>query len=50
MHAVGYIDPGSGLLLWQIIAAVCVGVLFYIKKVRTAVARFFRRLFNRGAD
>ena len=36
----GYTDPGSGLLLWQVVAAAFVGVLFQIRrffsKVRTS--------------
>jgi hypothetical protein len=33
MHlCVAYIDPGSGILLWQSITAGFVGVLFYFRK------------------
>ncbi len=43
-----YIDPGSGLLVWQTIVAACVGVLFYIKKFRTFLGKLFLKLFKRG--
>jgi len=32
-HARAYTDPGSGALLWQIVAAGFVGVMFYIRKI-----------------
>ena len=28
-----YTDPGSGVLLWQILAAGVVGAMFYVRKV-----------------
>ena len=28
-----YTDPGSGVLLWQILAAGVVGTMFYVRKV-----------------
>ncbi len=31
--AYGYADPGSGLLLWQIVAASLVGFLFRIRRI-----------------
>lgn len=30
--AYGYTDPGSGLLLWQMIGAAFVGSLFYLRR------------------
>jgi hypothetical protein len=36
-RAYGYADPGSGLLLWQMLGAMVVGSLFYVR-------RFFRWL------
>ena len=30
--AYGYTDPGTGLLLWQVIGAAFVGSLFYVKR------------------
>ena len=31
-----YIDPGSGALLWQALLAAFVGVLFYIRSIRSS--------------
>jgi hypothetical protein len=31
--AYGYTDPGSGLLLWQMVGAAVVGSLFYVKRL-----------------
>jgi hypothetical protein len=42
-----YIDPGSGLLIWQVITAACVGVLFYIKKVRKFFGTMGRKILGR---
>jgi hypothetical protein len=42
-----YIDPGSGLLLWQMIVAAFVGILFYLKRTRDFILRLLRRLFKR---
>lgn len=47
MSYFAYVDPGSGLLLWQLLAAACVGALFYIKKCRDFLARLGRRLLRR---
>ena len=35
-----YIDPGSGLLLWQVLIAGALGLLY---QVRRAVFRIFRK-------
>ncbi len=32
-EAFGYTDPGSGVLVWQMLAAGLVGALFYLRKV-----------------
>lgn len=32
--AYAYSDPGSGLMLFQLLGAAAVGCLFYVKKVR----------------
>jgi hypothetical protein len=42
-----YIDPGSGQLLWQLVAAAGVGILFYIKKSREFLAGLAKRLFGK---
>ena len=47
MYLEGYIDPGSGQLLWQVLIAAGVGLLFYIKKSRDFLAGLARRLFKR---
>lgn len=41
--AYAYIDPGSGLLLWQLVFSFFVGALFSIKKI----LRFFWRKKNK---
>jgi hypothetical protein len=33
MPAYSYADPGSGILIYQMIAAACVGALFYVRKL-----------------
>ena len=48
MDLLAYIDPGTGLLIWQTVVAVVLGLLFYVKKVRKWFVGIFRRLF--GAD
>lgn len=42
-----YIDPGSGLLVWQMIVAAMVGALFYIKKFRNIVGKLGRKLLGK---
>ena len=46
MNFFAYVDPGAGLLVWQMIAAACVGCLFYLKKFREFVARTGRKLWG----
>jgi hypothetical protein len=43
-----YIDPGSGLLIWQVVMAVCVGVLFYLRKVRKFFGKLGRKILGRA--
>jgi hypothetical protein len=43
-----YVDPGSGLLLWQMLLAALVGLVFYLKKTRDFVLGVFRKLFRRN--
>lgn len=45
-----YIDPGSGLLIWQVIMAACVGVLFYIRKVRKFFGKTIRKILGRPEE
>jgi hypothetical protein len=47
MNLLAYIDPGAGLLAWQTVVAAFVGVVFYLKKTRDAIARFGRKLLRR---
>jgi hypothetical protein len=44
MNFFAYVDPGSGLLVWQMMVAACVGCLFYLKKFRQFVFRLGRKL------
>jgi hypothetical protein len=32
-NAFAYTDPGTGLLIWQMLCAVIIGGLFYLKKI-----------------
>lgn len=42
-----YIDPGSGLLIWQMIVAAVLGILFQIRRFREYLGRLFRKLLRR---
>ena len=46
MFIFAYIDPGTGLLVWQAIVAACLGGLFYLKKTRAWLLRQLRRPFR----
>ena len=48
MECWAYIDPGSGLLLWQMVVGACVGCVFYVRKSRRWIIRRVQRLFGRG--
>ena len=48
MNWFAYIDPGSGLLIWQMVIAAAVGCLFYLKKVREGLFKLGRKF--RGKD
>ena len=45
---VGYVDPGSGLLVWQLLVAAVVGVAFYLKKSRDFLKQMLRKLLHRN--
>ena len=47
MNVLLYVDPGSGLLVWQMIVAAMVGTLFYVKKFRTFMGRLGRKLLGK---
>lgn len=42
-----YVDPGSGQLIWQLLVAVCVGGLFYIKRVRGFLGKLVKKWFKK---
>lgn len=48
MSLLAYIDPGTGLLIWQSIVAAFIGAVFYFKKTRDWLFARCRRLFRRG--
>lgn len=39
-----YTDPGSGLLIWQMLAAFFVGILFYATVAFRRIKMFFRKI------
>jgi hypothetical protein len=45
-----YVDPGSGLLVWQLLVSAVVGFLFYVKKSREFLKKQLRRLLGRGPN
>ena len=53
-NLLAYIDPGSGLLVWQFVVAAFVGFFFYLKKTRKFILACLRRPFRKsppsGAD
>ena len=42
-----YVDPGSGLMVWQIIVAAMVGTLCYLKKVRNFLGKLGKKILGR---
>jgi len=42
-----YIDPGSGLMVWQAIVAGFMGTVFSVKKSRGFLAKIGRKLLGR---
>jgi hypothetical protein len=47
MNCFAYVDPGAGLLAWQMVLAAFVGGLFYVKKVRSFAGKLGRKLLGR---
>ncbi|HEV2391970.1 MAG TPA: hypothetical protein VG146_06360 [Verrucomicrobiae bacterium] len=43
MIILAYVDPGSGLLIWQAIIAAFLGLLFYLKKSRDWILGSFKK-------
>jgi hypothetical protein len=44
---IAYVDPGSGLLIWQMLVAAVVGCAFYLKKSREYLIKLLRKLLHR---
>jgi len=47
MSNFAYVDPGSGLLVWQTVIAACVGCLFYLKKIRGFAAKLGKKFLRK---
>ncbi len=45
-----YIDPGAGSLILQALAALGVGLLFYIRRITDAIKRLFGKAPPRGRN
>lgn len=43
----GYIDPGTGSYIFQLLLAALLGAGFAIRTFRSRIADFFSRVFNR---
>jgi hypothetical protein len=48
MRLLLYVDPGSGLLVWQMIVAAMIGTLFYLKKFRAVMVKLGRKLLGKN--
>lgn len=42
-HAHAYTDPGSGMLILQLLGSAALGALFYFQRARQWMASLFRR-------
>ena len=42
-NALAYTDPGSGLLIWQMLCAAMVGVLFQFNKIVAFIKSKFKK-------
>ena len=40
---IGYTDPGTGTLIWQLLAAAGVGSMFYFRRIFTWIKSKFKR-------
>jgi len=47
MNLLAYIDPGSGLLVWQLLVAGAMAVLFYLKRTRKFLGRIGRKIIGK---
>lgn len=48
VNLLAYIDPGSGLLVWQFVVAAFVGFIFYLKKTRKIILACVRKPFRKN--
>ena len=48
--AQAYVDPGSGSLFLQMLAAVGVGAMFYLSRIKEFIRNIFARIKNDDAD
>lgn len=47
MRFLGYVDPGTGQLIWQMLVAMVVGILFYVKRFRDFLSRLVAKMLKR---
>lgn len=47
MSLLSYVDPGSGLWVWQMIVATMVGSLFYFKRIRVLAGKLGRKFWGK---
>ena len=45
--AYAYVDPGSGMLLWQALIAVIGAIIVFVRHPVDAIKRLYRRLFRK---
>jgi hypothetical protein len=38
-----YVDPGSGVLIWQLVISFFLGIIFYLAKIKGWASSWFRR-------
>lgn len=38
-----YSDPGSGIMLWQLAVSFCVGLLFYVRRLKVYLLRMLKK-------
>jgi hypothetical protein len=48
MQILAYIDPGTGVLIWQSIIGVFVGLFFYLRRTRKRLGALLGRFFRTG--
>ena len=49
-NSYGYLDPGTGSYILQIVLASALGLLFSVKIFWTRIKDFFRKVFARKSD